>query len=155
MARIKSSKLCECGCGQYTYLAPHTDRSKQWIRGQPLRFLNGHNGAANGRRARTSHGHAAERTMSRTYRSWMSMRDRCTNPNYKRWEDYGGRGIKVCERWLDSFEAFLADMGERPPGKTLDRYPDVNGDYEPGNCRWATLKEQRANRRDSRTQSSL
>lgn len=77
------------------------------------------------------------------------MKARCTNPNNPRWEDYGGRGIKLCDRWLHSFEAFLADMGERPPGMSLDRYPDNDGNYEPGNCRWATLKEQRANRRDS------
>lgn len=76
------------------------------------------------------------------------MIERCENPKYKRFADYGGRGIKVTPRWL-KFENFLADMGERPMGKTLDRI-DVNGNYEPGNCRWATPKEQRANRRDTR-----
>jgi len=74
------------------------------------------------------------------------MVQRCTNPNTPGWKWYGGAGITVCARWCE-FTGFLADMGERPEGKTLDRYPNPAGNYEPGNVRWATPYEQRHNRR--------
>jgi hypothetical protein len=74
------------------------------------------------------------------------MKQRCLNPNNKNYKDYGGDGITVCERWI-KFENFLEDMGERPIGTTLDRFPNKRGNYEPGNCRWATLSEQNKNRR--------
>ncbi|HIV77292.1 MAG TPA: hypothetical protein H9899_07190 [Candidatus Sphingomonas excrementigallinarum] len=74
------------------------------------------------------------------------MIQRCTNPDHEKFRDYGGRGVKVCDRWLVSFDAFLADMGERPAGRTIDR-ENNDGNYEPGNCRWATASEQMLNRR--------
>lgn len=83
---------------------------------------------------------------TRAYESWRAMRDRCTRPLHTHFRDYGGRGITVCERWSTSFDAFFADMGERPPGTSLERIDNSRG-YEPDNCRWATSLEQRANTR--------
>lgn len=80
-----------------------------------------------------------------TYYSWQNMMTRCNNPNYKQYKDYGGRGIKVCERWHD-FAKFYEDMGEKPVDTSLDR-KDNEGDYAPDNCRWATQEEQLYNRR--------
>lgn len=85
---------------------------------------------------------------SGTYKSWLAMRQRCNKPGVTSYEDYGGRGIRVCERW-ESFENFLADMGPRPVGTTLDRYPNGDGNYEPGNVRWATSAEQARNKRNN------
>lgn len=95
------------------------------------------------------HGHTAGGSISAEYTAWQAMKTRCYNVNQKSWADYGGRGIEVCDRWLESFENFLADVGERPsPEHSLDRI-DVNGDYEPDNVRWSTYREQARNRRPS------
>ncbi len=81
------------------------------------------------------------------YHAWYDMWARCTNPAQGNYKHYGGRGIKVCDRWLE-FVNFLADMGARPDGLTLER-KDVNGDYEPSNCMWATRSQQQQNKRNS------
>lgn len=80
------------------------------------------------------------------YWVWADMIGRCTNPKHKAFKNYGGRGISVCERWR-YFKPFAEDMGERPDGALLDR-KDNNGNYEPGNCKWSTRKEQNSNRRN-------
>lgn len=84
---------------------------------------------------------------SSEYRAWTAMKQRCYNENVKAFKNYGARGIRVCDRWLDSFEAFLEDMGKKPsPKLELDRI-DNNGNYEPANCRWTTRSENLKNTR--------
>jgi hypothetical protein len=95
----------------------------------------------------TTHGHKAKGVSSPEYTSWQNMKCRCYDIKDKYYESYGGRGIKVCERWLGSFENFYEDMGPNPSKHhSLDR-KEVNGDYEPSNCRWATNSEQSINQR--------
>ncbi len=94
------------------------------------------------------HGHAGGGKKTPTYNSWQSMIARCTDPRNKAYANYGGRGIQVCERWM-SFDAFLADMKDRPAGKSLDRINNNEG-YCPENCRWATATEQHRNTRCDR-----
>lgn len=93
---------------------------------------------------RVTHGHG--RSTNPTYSKYQAMKQRCANPKHKDWGNYGGRGITVCERWANSFEAFLEDMGESPEGMSIDRR-NVDGNYEPGNCKWSTKLEQANNTR--------
>lgn len=132
--------LCRCDCGATTAVRSRSlvaglTRSCWCFRREVVAQL--------GKRAAT-HG----QTDTPTWRSWKSMLDRCTYPSSIGWKNYGGRGITVCERWR-SFANFLADMGERPPGKTLDRKENDLG-YSKANCRWATPKQQADNRRSSK-----
>jgi hypothetical protein len=101
------------------------------------------------------HGHKPQGSASPEYAAWNAMRARCGNPKNPRYKRYGARGIKVCDRWQNSFDNFLEDItreiGLRPsPQHSLDRFPNNDGDYEPGNVRWATDVEQANNRRSSR-----
>lgn len=85
------------------------------------------------------------------YAAWVNMIQRCENASLRDYHRYGGRGVRVCEQWRNSFEAFLADVGRRPSsGHSLDRYPNPDGNYEPGNVRWATETQQQQNRSDNR-----
>lgn len=99
-----------------------------------------------------THGHTIKHLRknggSLTYVSWQAMLQRCANENVSNWRLYGGRGIRVHQQWIDNFETFLEYMGPRPSAAhSIDRFPDQNGNYEPGNVRWATAKQQGRNTR--------
>jgi len=122
---------CRCVCGDFTEVSSSNLRGKNPVIG-----------CGCGGIGRQKH----RATGTPTYNSWSHMMRRCYKSTAHNYHHYGGRGITVCKRW-HKFENFLKDMGERPNGMTLDRYPNNNGNYRPGNCRWATQTQQVRNRR--------
>ena len=139
----KTAWKCVCDCGervavQSYFLPAGVTRSCGCLHRE---VSSGIYSEINARLGRTQHG----MTRTREYNSWANMHARCSNQQHNRWHRYGGRGIRVCDRW-DDFSSFLADVGQRPVGTSLDRYPNNDGNYEPGNVRWATPKEQAANK---------
>ena len=196
---------CHCGCGQKTNISKYNSPKHGWIKGQPRKFLMGHEARLRGHEDLTGQvfGRWTARRFSHSNRQtsyWLcrcecgtektvragqlkngtssscgclarevnairmtthglsrhplravyqAMKSRCYSPSDLAYPAYGGRGIYVCDRWLESFANFLADMGERPPGMSLDRI-DVNGPYAPENCRWATEEQQHNNMQQTR-----
>ena len=142
-ARGKPWWVCKCRCG--TERAFRADNLKS---GRAASC--GCVGLAIATQRFTVHGASTDLRSSVGYGCWEAMWMRCTNPKNSHYASYGGRGITICERWRD-FRNFLADMGPRPSRMhTIDRYPDNNGNYEPGNCRWATHRQQHRNMRTNR-----
>lgn len=136
--------ICQCGCGQATAVATRNNAAAGHVKGQPVKFRRGHWRTLNNR-SRVTHG------MSNTaeYKIWCGMKKRCYNKLCKRYQDYGGRGITMCDKWKEDFQAFYADMGPRPSSQHSIERKDCDDNYAPENCIWIPLSDQRDNRRDT------
>lgn len=139
--RGQAQWICDCTCGNRCIATAHALLQRAKSSCGCLRVV-----------GKITHGQSAYHSRTPEYKAWMAMKIRCKySHDSRKWSYYGGRGITVCSRWLNSFEAFLEDVGPKPtPEHSLDRI-NVNGNYEPGNVRWATPKEQANNKRRSRS----
>lgn len=137
--------FCRCDCSKHAIVMG------KYLRAGEVKSCGCLNRQSPDRKTYVKHGHTAKGRISPTYHSWAAMIGRCRHP-VKRSKGY--KGVLVCEEWKD-FRNFLADMGRRPKGTTLDRYPNRSGNYEPGNVRWATAKEQATNRDNKTLVSNL
>lgn len=138
----RTAWLCQCDCGKLTTVMTHRLAGEVTQSCGCFRkdYLSNRAVARN-----TIHGHNTKTNRTGAHKSWAAMMSRCNCPSDGSYFEYGGRGIKVCERWKD-FVNFLSDMGERPLGKSIDRI-DVDGGYSPDNCKWSTASEQQQNKR--------